>query len=109
MRNSQQPGYLLDSIVSIVSHQPPRLPCSKLLVVPNRVTTDTASHAFRLANKLSDIFKVADSFNAFRRRLKFHLFDTAGFLNNHLFIRHICLAASQAANYSAFNQKQFVL
>jgi len=44
--------------------------------------TYNATHAFPVAaltiwNNLPDFVKVADSFNVFKRRLKFHLFDTA--------------------------------
>jgi len=60
------------------------------MIVPHRGKTVMAdntsiksSRAFLVAaaptiwNNLSDFVKVADSFNGFKRRLKFHLFDAA--------------------------------
>jgi len=81
-RNCQQPGYLLDSLISYKPARTLRSSSSDLLIVPQRVKTVTASRAFRVAaptiwNNLPDYVKVADSFNVLKRRLKCHLFDAA--------------------------------
>jgi len=79
-RNCQQPGYLLDSFISYKPARTLRSSSSDLLIVPHRVKTVTASRAIRVAaptiwSSLHDFVKVADSFNVFKRCLKYHLFD----------------------------------
>jgi len=55
---------------------------SDLLIVLHHVKTVTASRAFHVVaptiwNNLSDLVKVADLLNVFKRRLKYYLFDAA--------------------------------
>jgi len=79
-RNCQQPGYSLDSLISLIPARTLRSSSSDLLIVPHRVMTVTASRAFLVAAltiwyNLHDFVKVADSFNVFKRLLKCHLFE----------------------------------
>jgi len=77
-QNADSFGFSRDSLIS---HKPSRtLYARQVLIVPHRVTTVTASRAFRVAaltiwNNLPNIVKEADSFNVFKRRLKYHIFD----------------------------------
>jgi len=107
-RNCQQPGYLLDSLISYKPARTLRSSSSHLLILRHRVKTVTATRAFRVAaptisNSLPDFVKVADSFSVFKRRLKCHLFDAA-FQTTVFFNQRLCLAESQVANYGALNQ-----
>jgi len=75
MRNCQQPGYSLHSLISYKPARTLRSTSSDLLIVPHHVKTVTASHTFRVVaptiwNNLPDFVKVADSFNVVKRRLK---------------------------------------
>jgi len=70
VRNCEQPGYLLASLISYKSARTLRSSSSDLRIVPHFVKTVTTSHAFRVAastiwNNLPDCNKVSDSLNLF--------------------------------------------